>query len=195
MPILRDVLGRIATVWALLGGAILMTIVLATVFNVGALAVARVLAPLGLGPSGVAGYDDFVRLLVSAAALMLFPYCQLQRGHVAVDLLFDRFSARLQRRLETLWLLAMAAVAAFLFYWMVQGMLDARSFGTVAAVLGWAEWPFYLPGLLSVALWAAVALNDAVLSARGLNGQGRTELSKAESTAGPAPLPDGGQNG
>ena len=167
MPSLRIVLGRIAAAWALLGGAVLMVIVLATTLNVGSLAVARVLAPLGIQPAGVAGYDDLVRLLVSAAALMLFPYCQAQRGHVAVDLLFNRFPARLQRRLDTLWLLAMAAVAAFLFYWMVQGMLDARSFGTVAAVLGWSEWPFYLPGLLSVALWALIALNDAVLSARG----------------------------
>ena len=29
--------------------------------------------------------------------------------------------------------------------------------GAVSRVLGWPEWPFYLPGLASLLLWAAIA--------------------------------------
>ncbi len=51
-----------------------------------------------------------------------------------------------------------AGIALFLAYWMVFGMLETRADSAVTAVLGWTVWPFYLPGILSMALWAAVAL-------------------------------------
>jgi len=165
MQTLHAILGQIAAALALLAGAVLMAITLATAFNVGALGASRV----GLPTDGIAGYDDLVRLLISAAALMMFPYCQVQRGHVAVDILVERFPRRLQRMLEVVSLALMAAAALFLLRYMVPGMLESRSDGTVAAVLGWQEWPFYLPGILAVALWAAIALNQAVLTARGVD--------------------------
>ena len=42
-------------------------------------------------------------------------------------------------------------------YWMVLGLLETRADGALSRVLGWPEWPFYLPGIASLLLWAAIA--------------------------------------
>ena len=52
-------------------------------------------------------------------------------------------------------------VAVFLGYWMVFGMLEVRSDEVVTSVLGWPTWPFYFPGLLSMILWALIAVSQA----------------------------------
>ena len=49
------------------------------------------------------------------------------------------------------------ALALFLAWWMALGLLETRADGTLSRVLGWPEWPFYAPGVLSLLLWAAVA--------------------------------------
>ena len=79
---MRALLGRIAVWWALLGGVLLFAIVFVTVTNVGGFALDRVARLFGGTVYGLPGYEDFVRLAISAAALMLLPYCQLVRGHL-----------------------------------------------------------------------------------------------------------------
>ena len=80
---MRPLLDKVVVWWALLGGAILLAIVLVTVANVGAFTLDRLARPFGERVAGLPGYEDFVRLAVSCAGLMLFPYCQLRRGHIA----------------------------------------------------------------------------------------------------------------
>ena len=64
------------------------------------------------------------------------------------------------RRLDLASLGLMAALPLFLGYWMIFGMLETRADGRISPVLEWAQWPFYLPGLVSLALWALVALDQ-----------------------------------
>lgn len=154
---MRAFLEKLAAGWALLGGVILLTIVAVTVTNAGAFALDRIARVFGGTISGLPGYEDFVRLAIGAAALMLFPYCQLKRGHIAVDLFVDKTPRPVQKALDLLSLTAMAGLAAFLAYWMVLGLAETRADGALSRVLGWPEWPFYLPGIASLALWAAVA--------------------------------------
>ena len=52
----------------------------------------------------------------------------------------------------------MAATALFLAYWMRLGMIETQEDGALSRVLGWEEWPFYLPGIASLILWAVIAL-------------------------------------
>ena len=129
-----------------------------TTFNVGAFTLDRIAALFGTDVAGLPGYEDFVRLAISAAGLMFFPWCQWHRGHVAVDLFMERAPMIVQRRIDQIWLAATAAVALFLGYWMVFGLLENRSDAVVTGVLGWPEWPFYVPGIASLVLWAAIAL-------------------------------------
>ncbi len=158
---INALLWRAADLFAVLGGVILFAIVLVTSTNTGAFILDRVAGFFGANVTGLPGYEDFVRLAISGAALMFFPYCQAMRGHVAVDLIADRLPKAIRRMLDVAWLLVTAFIAGFLVYWMVFGLLQSRDDGVVVAVLGWAVWPFYVPGILAVALWGAVALAQA----------------------------------
>ncbi|MCA0918794.1 TRAP transporter small permease [Pseudooceanicola nanhaiensis] len=155
---MNAILWRAADLFALLGGVILLLIVLVTTTNTSAFILDRIAGAFGADVSGLPGYEDFVQLAISGAALMFFPFCQANRGHVAVELFMDRFPETLQRGFDRLWLLLTAGIALFLAYWMVFGMLEARDDTAVTAVLGWLIWPFYLPGIASMVLWALVAL-------------------------------------
>jgi TRAP-type C4-dicarboxylate transport system permease small subunit len=150
-----------ATVWALFGGVVLLAIVIVTTVNVGAFAIDKLARMAGGTVSGLPGYEDFVRLAIGAAALMFFPYCQLRRGHIAVDIFANATPKAMQNALERLWTLLILLLACFLAYWMVLGMLETRADGALSRVLGWSVWPFYIPGILSLILWAAVAAIQA----------------------------------
>ena len=72
----------------------------------------------------------------------------------------------MRRALEAVSTAAMCALALFLAGWMWVGMLETREDGVLSRVLGWPEWPFYLPGILSLLLWAAVAAAQLFEQAR-----------------------------
>lgn len=149
---------RLAETWALAGGVLLLAIMLVTSVNVAGFGLDRIARVYGASVSGLPGYEDFVSLAISSAALMFLPYCQQKRGHVSVDLFVSAFPAWLQRNLDRSWLILTTAAAAFLAYWMVFGMLEARDDNVLSAVLGWPVWPFYAPGIVSLVLWALVAV-------------------------------------
>ncbi len=144
--------------WAVLGGVILLAIVGVTVVNVGAFALDRAARLWGGEVGGLPGYEDFVRLAVGAAVPMFLPYCQVMRGHLAVDLFMKNSPVSLSRGIDRLSLFLMAALALFLAYWMTLGLLETRDDGALSRVLGWEEWPFYITGILSLTLWALVAV-------------------------------------
>ena len=143
--------------WALAGGVLLLLMILVTVTNVSAFALDRFARLWGASVPALPGYEDFVRLAISCAALMFLPYCQLERGHVAVDLFVNRMPHLVRRILNVTALILMCALSLFLAYWMILGMIETRGDGAVSRVLGWAEWFFYLPGIVSLLLWAAVS--------------------------------------
>lgn len=154
---MRGLLETIVRLWALLGGCVLLAIVLVTSVNVGGFLADRIAALWGGTVSGLPGYEDFVALAVSVAALTFFPYCQLRRGHVFVELFTSAAPAAVRRWLDRFWLAATVGLALFLAYWMWFGMWERQADGAVSRVLGWPQWPFFLPGIVSLLLWAAVA--------------------------------------
>lgn len=159
---MRPLLERVIVVWALLGGGLLLAIVVVTTVNVSTYVLDGGADLLGGAVPALPGYEDFVSATTSAAVLMLFPYCQLKRGHVAVDLVVDHLPPRVQRILETTWLVAMALAVLFLLYWMTIGMAETRADGITSPILGWPEWFFYLPGLVSLMLWLAISILDVL---------------------------------
>ena len=150
-------LRRVAEFWAIAGGLVLLAIVLVTAANSGAFAGDRVARAWGGSVAGLPGYEDFVRLTIGCAALMFFPHAQARRGHVSVDLFVEYLPSGLRRLLERAWLVLTIALALFLAWYMWAGMLQARADALVTGVLGWPDWPFYLPGIASLVLWAAIA--------------------------------------
>jgi TRAP-type C4-dicarboxylate transport system permease small subunit len=158
---MATLLGRVAAVWAILGGVALIAIIAVTTTNVGAFALDRVAGAYGGSVGGLPGYEDFVQLAVSCAALMFFPWCQHRRGHVAVELFVSRLPAAARRWLDRVWCALIAALCAFLALMMARGMLESRADGTLTPVLGWPEWPFFAPGVASLILWGLIAAAQA----------------------------------
>jgi TRAP-type C4-dicarboxylate transport system permease small subunit len=153
----RVYLRQAAMVWAAFGGFVLLLIVAVTTTNVGAFVIDRAVRHFDTTFSALPGYEDFVRLAISAAALMFFPYCQSMRGHVSVDILIPRISLKAQWVLDVFSLILTVVLALFLAYWMSIGLLETKADNAVSRVLGWYEWPFYIPGILSLLLWALIA--------------------------------------
>ena len=148
---------RAAETAALAGGVLLIAILLVTSTNVGAFIASRLAGLWGGSVGGLPGYEDFVRLVTGAAVLMFFPYAQLCRGHVAVDFFANFLPSGWPILLDRAWTALTIGLALFLASWMSLGMMQARADRLVTGVLGWPDWPFYLPGILSLCLWAAVA--------------------------------------
>ena len=153
---MRAALEKLTAGWAMLGGLILLAIVGVTVTNVGAFALDRIARLSGGHGGGLPGYEDFVRLAIAAAALMLF--CPTASCSAAIVRSTLRSTARrqLSRLLDRVSLCRWRRPRCSWPGWMVQGMLETRADGAVR-VLGWPEWPFYLPGIARC-LWAVVAL-------------------------------------
>lgn len=155
--------------WAIVGGIGLLAIMLVTFTNVSLFLGDRIAGMFGADIAALSGYEDFVRLVIAGSALAFFPYCQLRRGHVAVDIFVEQLPRKVQRAMDRTYALLTALLALFLLYFMSLGMLETRSDQTVTAVIGWPQWPFYAPCLVSLALWAAVSLAQT-LSPDALDG-------------------------
>lgn len=134
----------------------------ATSVNAGAFAADRIAEVFGRSVSGLFGYEDFVRLIISSAALMFLPYTQLRRRHVAVDIFVSWLPNSFRAVLEKAWLIAITCAALFLAYWMVAGLIETRDDHALSRILGWPEWPFYVPGVFSLLLWAFTAFAQTV---------------------------------
>jgi len=156
----RESIERVTLVWTVLGGGLLLLIVLVTALNVGAYALDAIAGIWGGSVPALLGYEDLITYTVGVAVLMLFPYCQLRRGHVAVDLFVAHLPRRLRLAIARTSLAGMALLVVLLLYWMTLGMFESRADNVVAPILGWPEWPFYLPGLVSLGLWLAIVLLD-----------------------------------
>ncbi len=154
MTKVENLIGNLTKAWALAGGVMIGLIMIVTSINVIGFGLDRVARLYGESVSGLPGYEDFVRLGISCAALMFLPYCQFRRGHLAVDLFASALPQSIQGFLDRMWLVMTILVALFLAYWMVFGMLETVQDNALSPVLGWSQWPFYIPGIISLILWA-----------------------------------------
>ena len=73
----KPVLVKLIHGWALMGGALLLGIVLATAINAAGFTGTAVARMWGGNVPGLPGYEDAVQMLVGVAALAMFPYAQL----------------------------------------------------------------------------------------------------------------------
>ncbi len=144
--------------WVYLAGILLLVIVLTTSINIIAFGLDKVARIFNSDVGALSGYEDLVRLLVSCIALMFFPWAQTERGHVAVDFLAAKFSEKWQTRLDILWLFCTLILVIFLGILMFFGLLESKSDGSLSSILGWKEWPFYIPGIISLVMWTIVLI-------------------------------------
>lgn len=151
---------RIAEIWALLGGLLLIAVVLMNVWSVASGALLG--APLP-------GDFEMVEMGVAIAAFSFLPYCQLHDANVTADI----FTAGASRFWLSVFALLGAVVAlgfSLLLLWrMTAGMGDYMKYEETTAILQVPIWWAFPPILFSLALLAvaaAVTLAEAVLGAR-----------------------------
>ncbi len=142
--------------WLYFAGILIVILILTTVINIGAFGLDKVARIFDTNVSALSGYEDLVRLLTSCIALMFFPWAQAQRGHVAVEFFADKFSEKLQAKLDIVWLSCTLLLVIFLGVLMCFGLIESYEDASVSTTLGWFEWPFYIPGIISLILWTAV---------------------------------------
>lgn len=148
----------VISTWALLGGALLLLIVVATAINAAGFAANMMARIWGGSVPGLSGYEDGVTLLVGVAALAMFPYCQMHGGHATVDIFMQRAPAWANRGIAYLSAALMAAVAMTMAVMLTDGMIQMRADKTETAVLGWPVWVFLPAAILSCVLWALAAM-------------------------------------
>ena len=154
---LQPYASRVAAVWALGGGIILLLITAVTGLNIAASIGDRIARWFDLSLSSPGGYEDFVSVAIATAALMFLPWCQWQHGHVTINFLVRQLPKLLQHVLYRLSLGLTIAMSLFLAWWMGQGLLTGYTDQVLTPILSWPLWPFYAPGVLSLLLWSLIA--------------------------------------
>lgn len=154
---MKNVLNTAAVWFAIVGGVLALMISIVTMVNVTAFGLDKLARLFDANVPAIIGYEDFVSMVVSSAALMFFPYCQARHGHVAVDVFIKMLPSWVARGVNVISGIGMTLLALFLGYMMINGLIEVRSDNTLSAILGWQIWPFYVPGILSMFLWALIA--------------------------------------
>ena len=139
---------RICTVWALLGGAVLLAVIGINVVSVVGAATINKALP---------GDFELTEMGVAIAAFAFLPYCQIAGLNVTADI----FTARASR----LWLAVFALLAslvalafsALMLWRMYLGMLDQKAYDYTTAILQVPQWWGYAAALVSLALWVVAS--------------------------------------
>lgn len=157
MP-LRKLLIALVHGWALLGGALLLLIVVATAINALGFSINAIARLWGGSVSGLPGYEDGVQMLVGVAALAMFPYAQLHRAHASVDVFMQAAPAWANRVVAIVSSSLAAGVALWMAVMLIQGTIQVRGDNIETPVLGWPVWIFMPSAVISCLLWAGAAL-------------------------------------
>ena len=133
------VLDLVCRVFAYCGGLVLVAAALVTVASV----IGRFFLFAGLGP--VRGDFELVEISCAIAIFSFLPWCQLNRGHVTVDVLVDRMPKRVQAMFGVLGDLAIAIVSGLILWRIYLGFGEKFPYGSDAfrKALGMGAKPYY----------------------------------------------------
>lgn len=157
----------LAKLLAILGGVILTALALMTVVSI----IGRALIFLGLGP--VPGDFELVEQGVGVAIFWFLPWCMLQRGHVTVDILFDRFPRGVQAVLTLIGNLILAAIAIVIARQLWLGLSEKLAYGDTTWILGIPIWYGYSLAMVGAALFVVTALWVVFMDLRAVIGGAR----------------------
>ncbi|MDK3075336.1 TRAP transporter small permease [Sedimentitalea sp. JM2-8] len=136
------------TLWALLGGLVLLAVVTINVLSVVG----------GVVWKPFPGDFELTEIGVAVAVFAFLPYCQLTDANVTADIFTARASPRALALLRAMASLLAFGFAALLVWRMYLGMIDQKTYGYVTAILQVPIWWGFVPILVSLALLVAAAL-------------------------------------
>ena len=144
---------------ALLGGVLLLAIMSVVVVSVSG----RVLVPIGLGP--IPGDFELVEAGGALAIFCFLPWCQLQKGHVTVDIMQGDLGKRFDAGMDTIYNLIMAGLTGLVTWRLWAGMMDKMNYGETTFILQFPVWWGYAVCLPVAVLGVIACLWTAVESA------------------------------
>lgn len=162
---------KAALLLALAGGIALIAMTLLTVVSI----TGRGFIWLGLGP--VPGAYELVEMGAAFAVFCFLQWCQLQRGHVTVDLFMAPLGRRANLMADLAGNLLLTAASAVIFWRLWLGMADKQTYGETSFILGIPLWIGYAAAAVGAVLFvlaSALTVSDCV---RALLGQ-REEVSE-----------------
>lgn len=149
---------RAALGLALAGGVALLGMTLLTVVSV----TGRGLIAVGLGP--VPGDYELVEMMAAFAIFSFLPWCQLQRGHVTVDLFLAPLGRMVNLAADLIGNLLLTAAAGVIAWRLWFGLQDRLAFGETSFILGIPLWIGYVLAAAGAALFVVVSLYTALRS-------------------------------
>ena len=146
-------LERLAKIFAITGGLLMVFITLMTVASV-----------IGRDTIGKAITGDFeLSGAACGAAIALFlPWCQFKRGNIIVDFFTAKASEQTQSALDRIGALILAVVMAVLTWRTTLGGISAYQSNSGTMMLGFPEWIVYSAIVPGLALTCAIALAQAL---------------------------------
>ena len=160
------VVDRLALIVALLGGFVLVAITIMTVLSISG----RAFLWAGLGP--VPGDFELVESGTAFAVFAFLPWCQMQRGHVTVDILVDRFGAKSKAGLALIGNVILSVVSSIILWRLILGMLDKKQYSETTFILQFPIWWSYLAACLGAVMFVLVSLYTVWRSANEMTGSG-----------------------
>jgi TRAP-type C4-dicarboxylate transport system permease small subunit len=139
---------RLAELWALLGGVILLAVVATNMLSV-------------IGSffgSPFPGDFELTEMGVAVAAFAFLPYCQVTGANVTADIFTSRASPRWVAFFTLLGATAALVFSAILIWRMYFGLLDQKAYDYTTAILQIPHWLAFVPILISLALLALAAV-------------------------------------
>ncbi|ANT61261.1 C4-dicarboxylate ABC transporter [Salipiger sp. CCB-MM3] len=138
---------RLVTLWALLGGALLLVIVLINIASVVGAVVAKPFP----------GDFELTEMGVAVAVFAFLPYCQLTDANVTADIFTANAPGPVLAVLRALASLIAFGFACILVWRMYLGMLDQKAYNYTTTILQLPIWWAFVPILVSLVLLIAAA--------------------------------------
>lgn len=163
---------NVSRVMALLGGAVLVSVILITCVSIVGRALnslfhvavqAGIAADLaqGLIDAGVGAIPGSFELVEAAMAFCIFaflPYCQVTQGHASVDLLANAMPRPVKRSLDVMIAALFAAVLVLIAVQLYAGFERKHSSGQTSLMLQFPVWWAYGASLFGAFVAAAAAV-------------------------------------
>ncbi|WP_417257479.1 TRAP transporter small permease [Celeribacter sp.] len=157
--------GGLARAMAVAGGASLLLVIALTCISV----IGRALDVIGL--QGIPGDIELVEFGIGFAVFSALPYAQYARAHARVDMLQRVFGDHLNRLLDLIGDLLMAAFTVLVAWRLYLGMLEKDAYGETSFILQIPVVWGYRAAMVACAIGVIVALFCVLRSARALIGK------------------------
>lgn len=143
---------HLVSIWALLGGAVLLAVV--------AINMVSVIGSIFGRP--FPGDFELTEMGVAIAAFAFLPYCQVTGANVTADIFTSGASPRWIAFLTLLGAVVALVFSVILIWRMYFGMLDQKTYDYMTAILQVPQWIAFIPILVSLALLALAAMTTIV---------------------------------